>query len=185
MKELIAKFGMQLDEALAISKKNPLKFKKRKFNQVYVSGLGGSGIWATMVQDFVKNKLTIPFTVNKSYDTHKSIDENTLFIACSYSGNTEETLACLKTAMKVQAEIVCITSGGYVADIASKNNLKCILVPGGMPPRSCLGYSLTQLIHTLHQAGQLKTEVASQFKGVTRLLESENKAIHMKATSIA
>ena len=123
MKELIQRFGTQLEEAIAIGKNTPLKFGSKKFSQVYVSGLGGSGIGATIVQDFVKDKLAIPFTVNKSYDTHKSIDNNTLFIACSYSGNTEETLACVKSAIKAKAEIVCITSGGYLAEIASKNNI--------------------------------------------------------------
>ncbi len=185
MKELITRFGKQLEEAIAISKLNPLKFSKKNFSQVYVSGLGGSGIGATIVQDFVKDKLSIPFTVNKSYDTHKTIDRNTLFIACSYSGNTEETLACLKAAIKANAEIVCVTSGGYMVDIASKNNLKCIVVPGGMPPRSCLGYSLTQILHTLHQAGLLKSSVSVQFKGVSTLLDKESRSIRTKARAIS
>ena len=185
MKELIAKFGKQLDEALAISQNNSLQFRKKKFSQVYISGLGGSGIGATIVQDFVKDKLDIPFTVNKSYNVHKSLDKNTLFIACSYSGNTEETIAAVKVAIKENAEVVCITSGGYLAEIARENKLKCIILPGGMPPRSCLGYSLTQLIHVLHQAGLLQLEVSKQFKGVTAMLEKENRSIKVRAKSIA
>lgn len=185
MKDLIAKFGNQLEEAVAISKKNPLKFSKKNFSQVYVSGLGGSGIGATIVQDFVKDKIEIPFTVNKSYNTHKTINKNTLFIACSYSGNTEETLAAVKKAIKAKAEIVCITSGGHLADIAAKNKLKCIIIPGGMPPRACPGYSITQQLHVLHQAGLVKQNAAAQLKGVSKLLEKESRSIKTKAKVIA
>lgn len=185
MKELINKFGSQLEEAIAISKRNPLAFGNKKFGQVYVSGLGGSGIGATIVQDFVKDKIEIPFTVNKSYATHKCIDKNTLFLACSYSGNTEETLAAVKIALKAKAEVVCITSGGYLQDIAQKNNLKCIIVPSGMPPRSCLGYALTQQLHVLHHAGLLKQSAAVQLKGVVALLDKENRSIKAKAKSVA
>jgi len=185
MKDLIANFSNQLDKALAISKKNPLSFGKKKFTQIYVSGLGGSGIGATIIQDFVKDKIEIPFTVNKSYSTHKTINKKTLFIACSYSGNTEETLAAVKIAIKAKAEIVCITSGGYLEDLAKKNKFTCIVVPGGMPPRSCLGYSLVQQLHVLHQAGFLKQSVALQLKGVVSLLDKESRSIKTKAKSIA
>jgi glucose/mannose-6-phosphate isomerase len=185
MKELIANFGGQLEEALAISKNTPLTFGKKKYSQIYVSGLGGSGIGATIVQDFVKDKIEIPFTVNKSYNTHKTISKSTLFIACSYSGNTEETLAALKIAIKAKAEVVCITSGGYLADIAAKNKFKCIIVPGGMPPRACLSYSLVQQLHILHQAGFLKQSAAAQLKGVVSLLQKESRSIKNKAKAAA
>lgn len=185
MKELISKFGVQIEEAIVISKANPLKFSRKTFSQVYVSGLGGSGIGATIVQDFVKDIIEIPFTVNKSYNTHKTINKSTLFIACSYSGNTEETISAVKEAIKAKAEIVCITSGGYLAEIAEKNRLKCIIIPGGMPPRACPGYSIAQQLHVLHQAGLLKQSAAVQLKGVSKLLLKEGKSIKMKAKAIA
>lgn len=185
MKDLIANFGKQLETAIDISKKNPLAFGKKKFSQVYVSGLGGSGIGATIVQDFVKDKIDIPFTVNKSYKTHKCIDKNTLFLACSYSGNTEETLAAVKIALKAKAEVVCITSGGQLEKVAAKHKLKCIIVPGGMPPRSCLGYALTEQLHVMHQAGLLKQSAAVQLKGVVALLDKESRGIKTKAKAVA
>lgn len=185
MRELIANFGQQLDEAVEISKKHPIKFTRKNFSQVYVSGLGGSGIGATIVQDFVKDTLHIPFTVNKSYNAHATISKDTLFIACSYSGNTEETLASTKMAIKAKANVVCITSGGYLADLAQKNKLPLILIPSGMPPRSCLGYSLTQLIHVLHQANLIKQSAAVQLKGVSALLKKETRGIKSKAKSVA
>ncbi len=185
MKELIANFGKQLDEALVISQQSPLKFSKKKFSQVYVSGLGGSGIGATIVQDYVKDKIAVPFTVNKSYNTHKAVDSKTLFIACSYSGNTEETLAALDIALQSGAEIVCITSGGQLAQRAQSHKLKHILIPSGMPPRSCLGYSLTQLLHVLHQSGLLDTDVHSLLKGVSKLLNKEHDNIQHQARALA
>lgn len=185
MKQLIENFGGQLEEALAISQNHPIAFATASFDQVYVSGLGGSGIGASIVQDYVKDKIDIPFTVNKSYEIHSSINAKTLFIACSYSGNTEETVAAVKKAIKAKAEIVCVTSGGVLADLAFKNKLNCILIPGGMPPRACLGYSLTQLLHIMHQAKLLKTSVAQLYKGVVGQLVQEYPSIHRKAKTIA
>jgi glucose/mannose-6-phosphate isomerase len=185
MKDLIARLATQIEEALVISKDTPLAFSRKKFSQVYVSGLGGSGIGATIVQDYVKDKIDIPFTVNKSYNTHNTINTSTLFIACSYSGNTEETLAAVKKAIKAKATIVCITSGGFLATIAKKDKLGLVIVPGGMPPRSCLGYSLVQQLHVLHQAGLLKEGVAKQLKGVSNLLQKEASSIKRKAKTIS
>lgn len=185
MEKLIMAFSNQIREAITISKKNPLSFANKKIDQVYISGLGGSGIGASIVQDFVKDKINIPFTVNKGYQIATSVNENTLFIACSYSGNTEETLSALKAAIKRKARIVCVTSGGYMQDIAAKNNIPCILIPSGHPPRACLGYSLIQLLHILHQAALLKNSVTALFKDVAELLDREEKNIKKEAKTLS
>jgi len=185
MQEAIKHFGQQLDEAVAISKKNKLQFKTKNFNQVYISGLGGSGIGATIVQDFVKDSLTIPFTVNKTYKIAKSVNKNTLFIACSYSGNTEETRAALAEAMKRKATCVVVTSGGKMGATAKKNKLQHIIIPGGMQPRACLGYSLVQLLHILHQAKLIKSSAASMIGSAGAFVEKKQGAIKKEAKKIA
>lgn len=185
MQDAIKNFPNQLTEALAISKKNKLQFKKKKFNQVYISGLGGSGIGASIVQDFVKDSLSIPFTVNKTYKIAKSVNKDTLFIACSYSGNTEETRAALNEALKRKATCVVITSGGKMGKTASKNKLQHIIIPGGMQPRACLGFSLVQILHILHQSKLLKTSVQSMIGSVSALLVKNQKDIQKQSKKIA
>lgn len=185
MNELIAQFPEQLKVALQIGKDAKLTLKGKKFDQVYVSGLGGSGIGASLVQDYVSDKLSIPFVVNKNYHIAKSVNKNTLFIACSYSGNTEETLEAVSMARAAKATIVCITSGGALDFFARKHGIDLILIPSGMPPRACLGYSVTQILYTLQKAGLLKKQFEAEYDEAIAGIEKLGNTIHKKATALA
>jgi glucose/mannose-6-phosphate isomerase len=185
MKNLIDLFPTQLSEALQIAKKSTFSFDKKQYDQVFVSGLGGSGIGASIVQEYVYDKISIPFSVNKTYFIPKSVSANTLFIACSYSGNTEETLAATKDALKRKSKVVCVTSGGELAELAKKNKLDLVLIPGGMPPRACLGYSLVQLLNVLKKAGLLKSKFESEIESAIQLITKEKKKIQTQALKLA
>jgi glucose/mannose-6-phosphate isomerase len=185
MKRLIENFTLQLDEAITIGKKSKITFTKKIFNQVVISGLGGSGIGGTIIQDYVFDKLSIPFVVNKNYFIPKSVTADTLFIACSYSGNTEETISAVKEAKKRKANIVCITSGGELANFATKNKLPLILVPGGNPPRASLGYSLVQILFVLNQAKLINTSFIKEIESSISLINKETKKIQTNAVKIA
>ena len=54
--------------------------------------MGGSAITGLLFKEILSDKLSIPVNVNQGYIIPKWVNENTLVIACSYSGNTEETL---------------------------------------------------------------------------------------------
>jgi len=149
MKKLVLDFPIQLHEALIIGKNYRFIAQAKEFNNVVVTGLGGSGIGGSIVQNYVFDKLKIPFIVNKDYFLPSFVNRKSLVIVCSYSGNTEETLAAMRQAIKQRATVVCVTSGGAVAELANQKHLDCILVPAGMPPRACLGYSLVQLLYIL------------------------------------
>lgn len=185
MKELIEQFPQQLREALSIGRKSKLSLSKQMYSQVLVSGLGGSGIGASIVQEYVFDKLTIPFVVNKDYFIPKSVNATTLFIACSYSGNTEETLQAVESARKTKATIVCITSGGALAEFAIKYKLAIIQIPSGMPPRACLGYSLVQLLFILKYAGLLKSKFELEIESGIQRITSDSKNIQKKAFKLA
>jgi glucose/mannose-6-phosphate isomerase len=133
----------------------------------------------------VNDEASVPISVCKGYFIPKFVNENSLIIISSYSGNTEETLACLNQALKRKAKIVCITSGGKVAEIAKRKKLDLILVPGGMPPRSCLGYSLTQLFFILHFHKIISGKFKTQLKNSIQLLFTEKENIISEAKSIA
>lgn len=185
MKELIKNFPAQLRTAIDIGKKNQLNFAKENFNQVIVSGLGGSGIGASIVEEYVFDKLSIPFKVNKGYFIPKSVNAQTLFIACSYSGNTEETLQAVHFAKKAGAKIVCISSGGELIKFATKHKIDFFQIPEGMPPRACLGYSLIQILYTLKKAGLLKANFEKEILNSIALIEGDSKTIQKQAKSIA
>lgn len=186
MEELIVQFTHQMRESLVIA--DTYKFiadKNTKFANIILTGLGGSGIAGSIVQNYVMDKIKIPFVVNKDYFLPAFVGKDSLVIVSSYSGNTEETVASLNAAIKAKATIVCITSGGAVAEIARKKKIDCILLPSGMPPRACLGYSMLQVIRTFEHFGLIKNVLAKDIPAAVALLDKEEKDIRKKAKSIA
>ena len=149
MNDLVTRFSEQLKEAVSIAKSATLTKPKHTINKVVICGLGGSGIGATLVKETLHTEATLPIEVYKSYSLPGYADKHTMVICSSYSGNTEETLECFNEAVKCDAHIVCVTSGGKLLEMAERHSFDAIVIPSGMPPRACLGYSLTQLFHIL------------------------------------
>lgn len=186
MEPLIAHFPLQLKESLIIGQS--YRFAEAAggvVEEVVLTGLGGSGIGGSIVRNYVSGKLKVPFMVNKDYHLPAFTGRRTLVIVSSYSGNTEETLACLKQAIRARARIVCITSGGRVAEIAHKKKIDCILLPAGMPPRACIGYSLIQVLFILEHFGLLKETIVKEVKAAIRLLTDSAEDIRQEAEAIA
>src|ERR1041385_7713564 len=146
MQKLVEDFPKQLEEALRIGKSAVLSEPGKPIQNVLISGLGGSGISGTIISEFGFASSPVPVAVTKGYFIPAFVNENSLVIISSYSGNTEETLACMEQALAKKAHVVCITSGGKVAELANQHRLDHILIPGGMPPRSCLGFLLVQQV---------------------------------------
>lgn len=150
MKDLIAGFSKQLRVALEIATANNfIPNQSVKVNNILICGLGGSGIGGTITSNLLKSTLPVPILSHKDYGLPGFVDENTLVICCSYSGDTEETLDSFALAQKKNAPRFVITSGGKLKREAERNDVPHILIPSGMPPRACLGYSLVQLLHVL------------------------------------
>ena len=185
MKKLVLDFPLQLHEALIIGKNYRFTTTATDFNNVVVTGLGGSGIGGSIVQNYVFDKLKIPFIVNKDYFLPSFVNKKSLVIVCSYSGNTEETLAALYQAKKAKATIVCITSGGKVAEFANKKGIDCILVPAGMPPRSCIGYSLVQILFVLAHFGLIGGSFEADIKKAIKAMKENENDTQKKAGVIA
>ena len=185
MKKLIENFPTQLHEALLIGQSYKFTSPKKEYANVVLTGLGGSGIGGSIVQNFVFDKMNIPFIVNKDYFLPSFVNENSLVIVSSYSGNTEETLQAMQQALKAKATVICITSGGKIADIAKKKNLDCILLPAGMPPRACIGYSMTQVLFILQNRGLVKYNFEKDIKASIKTLDAGQKAIQTKAKALA
>jgi glucose/mannose-6-phosphate isomerase len=185
MKTLVANFSKQLSEAIAIGGDAKLSPSANKINNVIICGLGGSGIGGSIVSELVVAQATVPVNIIKGYFIPAYVNENSLVIISSYSGNTEETLNCMELAFAKKAKIVSITSGGKVLEVSTQNNSDVIVVPGGMPPRSCLGYSLTQLFFILGFHAIISDDYKKQLQHAIELIDAEEHNIFAEATSIA
>lgn len=184
MHSLIEDFGKQLHTAVEIAKAVHPEFKAPVKN-ILISGLGGSGIGGTIAAEMAMPETHVPIQVSKSYFIPGYVNENTLVIISSYSGNTEETLNALQLAHEKKAQVWCITSGGKIAEFAQKNQLGLVLIPGGMPPRACLGYSLAQQLNILHKLGCIKESPLSVINDTANAIIANRAAIQQEARHIA
>lgn len=185
MKDLIADFTNHLEKALKIGEAAKLTPASNPIQNILITGLGGSGIGGTIISQIAEKEIKIPISVCKDYFIPAWVSANTLVIVCSYSGNTEETLQAFEEAMKRNAKIVCVSSGGKIIEKAKENNLDHIVIPGGMPPRACIGYSLTQLFYVLAFFRLISESFRQQIKKTIHLLRDEESNIHQHARALA
>lgn len=184
MRTLIEGFTGQLQEALNIAHAAVLT-KKTHVQNIVVTGLGGSGISGTILSELVQDECPVPIVINKDYFLPAFVGPHSLVIISSYSGNTEETLSAMQDAISKQAQIVCITSGGKVKELADAHGFDTIVIPGGHPPRSCIGYSMVQLIKVIQFNGLVKTDLLAEVKSSIALLDAESDAIKQESKAIA
>ncbi|MFL5764707.1 MAG: bifunctional phosphoglucose/phosphomannose isomerase [Bacteroidia bacterium] len=185
MKTLVQNFSKQLTEAIRIGTDAKLTPADNKIGNVLICGLGGSGIGGSIVTELIAGNATVPVNVTKGYFIPAYVDVNTLVIISSYSGNTEETLNCMELALAKGAKVVGITSGGKVLEASKTKGFDCIVVPGGMPPRSCLGYSLTQLFFILGYHRIISNNYKAELEAAIKLIDSEEWNIIAEATEVA
>lgn len=186
MDTLVARFTEQLNEALEIGKNAKITPSKHPIKNVFLSGLGGSGIGGNFVAEFLKDELKIPYIVNKGYDIPAFVGPETLAIASSYSGNTEETLNAVDQILASDAKVVCVASGGKLIEIAKEKGLDYIQLPNNWPsPRACLGFSFVQQLFILHKLGLISDKSIQSVASSVLLLNAEIDDIQSKAKMIA
>jgi len=164
-----------------------LHMQDSKYNLVVIAGMGGSAIIGDLIPDFLVDELRIPFIVNRSYSLPDFMDENSLVIISSYSGNTEETISVFEESLKRKCKIAAITSGGQVKKICDKKSLCCINIPAGYQPRYALGLSFFSLLKLFQQLGIIKNQdnIVKQISSLWKKKGEEYSIEENRALSIA
>ena len=122
---------------------------KRRYDKVVVSGMGGSAIAGDLAADLASLQGTAPIVVVRSLQLPFALDRSTLFISCSHSGNTGETLSLFRAAKSSPASVMAITGGGRLAAEANESNIPLVPVDAPGEPRSAVGYNLVLLLGIL------------------------------------
>lgn len=131
-----------------------------QFENIVYAGMGGSALAAQISRSWPGYSL--PFEISRNYHIPSHVSEKTLFIASSYSGNTEETLSALAEAEQKSAYIVVIAGGGKLYEIAKEKNYPLLLIPEVKQPRFAVLLNLKALVLTLEAAGLTEKQAADE-----------------------
>jgi glucose/mannose-6-phosphate isomerase len=151
-------FPSQCRRALEIAETTELPALPAEPTLVLLTGLGGSAAGGDFVRALFELQGNVPFQVNRDYFLPNYADPESLVFAVSYSGNTEETLSAYEDAKKKGCQVIAVTSGGKLAELARADGWPVILVPGGQPPRTALGFLLIPVISTCQRLGLLPAQ---------------------------
>jgi len=138
---------------------------------IVFAGMGGSGLAALLSSSWPGYH--VPFEILRNYTIPTYVSDKTLFIASSYSGNTEETLEALAQAEEKGARIAIIASGGTLANQAKEKNYPFAQLPGGLQPRMATLYSYKALLTLLTKAAMVEpSALASELNSCVELLKT-------------
>ncbi len=149
----IAELPQQCRDAWANVQGLELPEDYRRVDKIIVLGMGGSAIGGDLLRTLVEPECAVPIFVNRDYQVPAFVDRETLAIASSYSGNTEETLSAFEDARRKGAKLLAITTDGRLAERARELGVPLLTFSYKSQPRAALGHSLIPLVGVLTKLG--------------------------------
>jgi glucose/mannose-6-phosphate isomerase len=151
---LAAAFPEQVADAATRASQEADQLEPFAPDAVLIAGMGGSGITGDILVAATSPLMSVPAVVCKSYECPAFVGPDTLVIAVSASGNTEETLQVATDALDAGARLVAVTGGGQLAQMARSAGAAVFSVPSNIPqPRAALGAMLVPALVTLEHLG--------------------------------
>lgn len=142
---------------------------------IIIIGMGGSAIGGEILKDWLRDELPIPMEVCRDYTLPAYVNKDSLVIANSYSGNTEETLSAFLAANKRKCTPITITSGGQLLSFSKKLRVPHIKIPQGLPPRVAIPYLFFPLPVLMKKMGILPN-IGDELDDTIQVLERICKA---------
>ena len=153
-------------------------------NGIVACGMGGSAIGGSLARAALGDRLSRSLTVVRDYQLNAWTSPEYVVLCSSYSGNTEETMACFEAAEALGAPRVVATTGGALAAAARAAGVPVVGIPSGLQPRAAVGYMFTivaELAALVEAAPGLRTEI----DGAAAHLEASRDALCQRAGEIA
>ena len=164
-------FPDNIIDAMKIGSSIVLKNDFSKVERVIVAGMGGSAIGGDVTGALIENELDTPFNVIRGYQLPNWVDDRTLVICSSYSGDTEETLSAFDDAQSKNAIICGITTGGTLGDKCFSSGWDVVNIPDGLQPRAALAFSFVPMLYLLEKVGKISLETISWLNKAAQLLK--------------
>lgn len=152
MFDLAAGFPEQLAEAAEVGAKIDPPSPEGVEN-VFILGMGGSGIVGNIVEALMAERCGLPIVVVKDYRSPGCLGTHSLVFSVSYSGNTEETIEATTHAIEGSSKVVVVSSGGYLKELAEEKGLTYVPVPGGIQPRAALASMVVPVFSIMERMG--------------------------------
>lgn len=168
MLRLTTEFPQQCRTALEIARAASLYDMALQAELVMLTGLGGSAAGGDLARCLFEAHGGIPFVVNRDYFVPSFVGVGDIVFCSSYSGNTEETISAYHSAKHAGAKVICVTSGGNLADLGEAAGDPVIKIPGGQPPRTALGFMLIPVVVACERLSLLPEQ---DYEGAFSLLE--------------
>lgn len=167
----------QIENAWAHAGSLDLPASFGRVNRIVVCGMGGSAISGDLLATLVEEECDVPIVVNRQAGLPAfAAGQDTLLIAVSYSGNTAETLAAFELGHERGTQLLAITTGGQLADLAAQYGAPVWNVAYTSQPRAALGWLFTLLIAALGKAG-LAPDMAADVADTVKALRRHRKAL--------
>ena len=149
----IAELPQQCRDAWANVQGLELPPEYRQVNKVVILVMGGSAIAGDSLRVLVEPECAVPIVAHRAYTVPAFVNAESLVIASSYSGNTEETLAAFEEARERGSALLVITTDGKLAQQARELGVPLLTFQYKSQPRAALGYSLVSLIGVMQKLG--------------------------------
>jgi glucose/mannose-6-phosphate isomerase len=140
-----------------------------RVDRAIILGMGGSAIGGELVRRLALLENRLPAWVHRGYDSPPSLNKETLLIASSYSGNTEETLSSFAESLQTPSKKLVLTRGGKLKELAEKEGIPVFLIDYEAPPRAAFPHSFIPLLGIFHKLGLLEDKSAD-FKEAMQVL---------------
>jgi len=142
----------------------------RSVRNVVVTGVGGSAIGGELLGDLISEDGSPLVTVCRDYYLPPYVGPDSLVIASSHSGNTEETLAAFNDAIQRGAKVVAVTTGGQLLEQAQREGVPVFQIDYVGEPRAALGYSFLVPLAILQNLGLVAPSDEAVFEAAEVLL---------------
>lgn len=147
--------------------------QRDQIDHVVLLGMGGSALAGEFLK--VWPGLDVPFVICRNYDIPKFVNDRTLVMACSYSGNTEETLEAMDKAERAGAHLAVIAHGGKLKERAEAQNLPFAELPHTVQPRTATFYGLRAMATVLEGVGLFDGALAELEEVAAKLADVHKK----------
>lgn len=132
-----------------------------EIDRVLVAGMGGSAIGADLLAAYIEPLSQVPLFVQRDYTLPAwASGSQTLVIASSHSGNTEETLSVFEQARQAECQILVLSTGGKLAESASSAGIPVWKFDHTGQPRAAVGFSFGLLLALFSRQGWIPDQAS-------------------------